>query len=68
MNLIGEVPVRDVTKALQEAKNVSIVVLDGIITQRLVDLTETINIKTIAGIKMGNVFRKPQNLQIYVKQ
>jgi DNA primase len=68
MNLIEEVPVRDVTKALQEAKNVSIVILDGIITQRLVDLTETINIKTLAGIKMGNVFRKPQNLQIYVKQ
>jgi len=68
MNLIGEVPVRDVTKALQEAKNVSVVILDGIITQRLVDLTESINIKTIAGIKMGNVFRKPQNLQIYVKQ
>jgi DNA primase len=68
MNLIEEVPVRDVTKALQEAKNVSIVILDGIITQRLVDLTETINIKILAGIKMGNVFRKPQNLQIYVKQ
>lgn len=68
MNVIGEVPVRDVTKALQDAKNVSVVILDGIITQRLVDLTETLNIKTIAGIKMGNVFRKPQNLQIYVKQ
>ncbi|MEM3369877.1 MAG: DNA primase DnaG [Candidatus Micrarchaeia archaeon] len=68
MNVIGEVPVRDVTKALQEAKGVSTVILDGIITQRLVDLTETLNIKTIAGIKMGNVFRKPQNLQIFVKQ
>ncbi|MCS7109181.1 MAG: DNA primase DnaG [Candidatus Micrarchaeota archaeon] len=68
MNMIAEVPVRDVTKALQEAKGVSTVILDGIITQRLVDITETLNIKTIAGIKMGNVFRKPQNLQIFVKQ
>ncbi|MEM3369999.1 MAG: DNA primase DnaG [Candidatus Micrarchaeia archaeon] len=68
MNQIGEVPVRDVTKALQETKGVSTVILDGIITQRLVDLTENLNIKTIAGIKMGNVFRKPQNLQIFVKQ
>ncbi|MCX8202365.1 MAG: DNA primase DnaG [Candidatus Micrarchaeota archaeon] len=68
MNVLGEVPVRDVTKALQETKGVSVVILDGIITQRLVDLTETLNIKTIAGIKMGNVFRKPQNLQIFVKQ
>ncbi len=68
MNPIGEVPVRDVTKALQETKGVSTVILDGIITQRLVDLTENLNIKTIAGIKMGNVFRKPQNLQIFVKQ
>ena len=68
MNTINEVAVRDVTRALQDTKGVSIVVLDGIITQRLVDLTENMNIKTIAGIKMGNVFRKPQNLQIFVKQ
>ncbi len=68
MNTINEVAVRDVTRVLQDTKGVSIVVLDGIITQRLVDLTENMNIKMIAGIKMGNVFRKPQNLQIFVKQ
>lgn len=67
MNLIKEVPVRDVTKEL-DVENAYAVVLDGIITQRLVDIAESKNIKIIAGIKMGNIFRKPEKLKIYVKE
>ncbi len=67
MNMFKEVPTRDVTRELESAGEVHAVILDGIITQRLVDVTESKNIKVLAGIKMGNVFRKPERLQIYVK-
>jgi DNA primase len=68
MKQMKEVATRDVTRELESTANVHAVVLDGIITQRLVDVTENRNIKVLAGIKMGNVFRKPERLQIYVKQ
>jgi len=68
IHTIKEVATRDVTRELENMENVFAVVIDGIITQRLVDVTESKNIKMLAGIKMGNVFRKPERLQIYVKQ
>jgi len=68
MKQMKEVATRDVTRELESTANVHAVILDGIITQRLVDVTENRNIKVLAGIKMGNVFRKPERLQIYVKQ
>ena len=68
MKMLKEVAVRDVTRSLEETPNVNAVVLDGIITQRLVDLTESKQVKLLVGIKMGNVFRKPDKLQIFVKQ
>ncbi|VVB74032.1 DNA primase DnaG [uncultured archaeon] len=68
MKMLKEVAVRDVTRSLEETPDVNAVVLDGIITQRLVDLTESKAVKMLAGIKMGNVFRKPDKLQIFVKQ
>lgn len=68
MKMLKEVAVRDVTRSLEDTPNVHAVVLDGIITQRLVDLTESKQVKLLAGIKMGNVFRKPEKLQIFVKQ
>jgi DNA primase len=68
MKMLKEVAVRDVTRSLEETPDVNAVVLDGIITQRLVDLTESKQVKLLVGIKMGNVFRKPDKLQIFVKQ
>ncbi len=67
LETIKEVPVRDVIKSLDEINNVGAIVFDGIITQRLVDLATIKGVKTIIGIKIGNVNKKPQQLEIITK-
>ncbi len=64
---ISEVPVRDVIKALGETKDVHAIVFDGIITQRLVDLAARQGVKTLIGIKIGNVNKAPDNIEIITK-
>ncbi len=64
---ISEVPVRDVIKALGETKDVHAIVFDGIITQRLVDLAAKQGVKTLIGIKIGNVNKAPENIEIITK-
>jgi hypothetical protein len=66
--LIKEIPIRDLTNEITSVPNVAMVILDGIITQRLVDIAESMKIQIIAGIRMGNVFRKPEGLQIFTKE
>ncbi|MDD5339928.1 MAG: DNA primase DnaG [Candidatus ainarchaeum sp.] len=64
---ISEVPVRDVIKALGETSDVHAIVFDGIITQRLVDLAAKQGVKTLIGIKIGNVNKAPENIEIITK-
>ena len=64
---ISEVPVRDVIKALGETRDVHAIVFDGIITQRLVDLASRQGVKTLIGIKIGNVNKAPENIEIITK-
>jgi len=67
LNLKYEVPVRDLIKTLTESPPVYAVVLDGIITQRLVDLAESKGVKVLLGVKLGNIFRKPEEMLISTK-
>lgn len=64
---IGEIAVRDVIKALEEMRDVEAIVFDGIITQRLVDLAANKNVKTLLGVKIGNVNKVPDNIEIMTK-
>jgi len=67
LNMIREIPVRDMIKSLEELSEVGAVVFDGIVTQRLADLVEQKKAKVLVGIKMGNVSRKPTGLLVYTK-
>jgi len=62
-----EMPVREMMKALEDEKDIYAIVFDGIITQRLADLAENKKIGILVGIKLGNVFRKPQSVLIHTK-
>ena len=66
--LIAEIPVRNVIKTLEKEENVGVVVFDGIVTQRLVDLAESKGIMYLVGLKLGNVFKKPESVKIYTKE
>ena len=63
----GEVPVRDVIKSLGDSRDVHAIVFDGIITQRLADLASKQGVKLLIGLKIGNVNKVPENIEIITK-
>jgi len=65
---IKKIPVRELTDSLKKSDNISIVVFDGIITQRLLDIANNKNIKEIVGIKLGNVVKKPSSVRVLTKK
>ncbi len=65
--MVAEVPVRDVIKKLGESRDMHAIIFDGIITQRLVDLAAKQNVKTLVGIKVGNVNKTPEGIEIITK-
>lgn len=64
---VTEVAVRDVIKSLGESNNVHAIVFDGIITQRLADLASRQGVKLLIGLKIGNVNKVPDNIEIITK-
>lgn len=65
---LKKIPVRELTDALKKSDNISTVVFDGIITQRLLDIANTKNIKEIIGIKIGNVIKMPTSVKVLTKK
>ena len=65
---IKKIPVRELTDSLKKSDNISTVVFDGIITQRLLDIANSKNIKEIVGIKLVNVVKKPSSVIVITKK
>lgn len=65
--LLREIPVRDVLKSIEEIEGIETLVFDGIITQRLADIASGRGVKRIMGVKLGNVAKKPEGLEIITK-
>ena len=61
---VARVPVKDLVNKLKELDGVAYVVLDGIVTQRLVDAAYTKGVKALIGVRVGEIVRKPENLVI----
>lgn len=55
------------TLKAEEAK-VRSLVLDGIITQRVLDLAVEKDISTVVGVKMGNIAKLPTSVKVYTKE
>ncbi len=68
LNVVSEVPIREIMKALTETDNVRAVVLDGIVTQRLVDLCEQKKTEYLVGVRAGTIMRKPSITKIIVAE
>ncbi len=68
LNVVSEVPIREIMKALAETDNVRAVVLDGIVTQRLVDLCEQKKTEYLVGVRAGTIMRKPSITKIIVAE
>ena len=66
--IFAEIAVRDIIKTLESQQNVYAIVFDGLITKRLAELAAQKGARFLAAIKLGNVFKKPDNLFIYTKE
>jgi DNA primase len=64
-NIIHEVPVRDLATALKDMNgNITSVVFDGVITQRIVDIASDKGIVNLVGAKIGNLVKTPTSIHI----
>ena len=65
MNVIKEIPVRDLVKVLKTNNiKASGIIFDGVITQRVVDIAAKKNISYLVGVRLGSVVKIPTKLKI----
>jgi DNA primase len=62
--LIKEIEVSSLAESLKEINAVKAIILDGIITQRLVDISQEKGAEYILGVRQENITKKPLNLKI----
>jgi DNA primase len=67
-SVIKEVPIRELLSTLQDARSTYAVVLDGVITQRLLELALEKGIKAIYGVRANPMPRKHPELILYTKE
>ncbi|MEM2145160.1 MAG: DNA primase DnaG [Candidatus Jordarchaeaceae archaeon] len=62
--LIKEVEVSSLAETLKEIDSVKVIIFDGIVTQRLVDIAQEKGTEYILGVREENVIKRPLNLKI----
>ncbi|MFB0560405.1 MAG: DNA primase DnaG [Candidatus Lokiarchaeia archaeon] len=62
--LIDEIEVLSLADYLKEIDSVRAIILDGVITQRLVDISQEKGVEYILGVRQENITKKPLNLKI----
>ena len=65
---LRKIPVRELTDSLKKSDDIETVVFDGIITQRLLDIANSKNVKEIIGIKLGNVIKMPSSVRVLTRK
>ncbi|BAB67174.1 DNA primase DnaG [Sulfurisphaera tokodaii] len=66
-NPIERIQVRDIVQRLEnltDNQNISYIIFDGVITQRLLDLASAKNIKLLVGARIGGISKRPKNVEI----
>ena len=61
---ITQMPVSDLCSKLQETEGVHTIVFDGVITQRLVDISGDKGVKRILGDRISGVVKRPVDIQL----
>lgn len=67
-SMIKEIPIRELLVTVQETDNVYGIVLDGVITQRLLELAQNKRVKAIYGIKANQLNKRYNNMVLYTKE
>jgi DNA primase len=67
--VIREVAVKNLVNSLKEdPQGISVIVFDGVISQRILDVSIEGGIKTIVGTRKGNITKMPAEMTIYTKE
>lgn len=65
LNITKEVSVEDLYNELKESdEKIDLIIFDGVVSQRLVDVCATKNINKIVAFKSADIVKKPSNIQI----
>lgn len=68
-SVIKEVAVKNLVNTLKEdPEAVSVIVFDGVISQRILDVSAEKGIKTIIGTRKGNITKMPADTVIFTKE
>ncbi len=67
-NIMKEIPIRELLQVVQNTSNCFAIVLDGVITQRLVDLGLSKGVKAIYGIRANQMQRRNPEIILYTKE
>ena len=62
---LKEIHVAELAAILQEIDEVKTIILDGVVTQRLVDIAGERGVTLIVGARIGNVVKRPVKIKIY---
>ena len=62
---LKETHVGELAKDLQDFKKAKALILDGVITQRLIDIAEDRGVELIIGVRIGNIVKKPAKMRIH---
>jgi DNA primase len=62
---IKETHVGEIANDLQSLKKASTLLLDGVVTQRLIDIAEERGVNLIIGVRIGNIVKKPVKMRIH---
>jgi len=63
-NVLRRIPVRDLIDVLQQLDQVNAIVMDGIVTQRLVNIASEKHVRYIVAARLGAVAKVPEELRI----
>jgi len=68
MQIIGKVPSREVFNTLQEAENVDVIVIDGLVDQKLVEACSQKGVKYLVAMKSAGKLDVPENMKLVLIQ
>ncbi|MFX1565072.1 MAG: DNA primase DnaG [Promethearchaeota archaeon] len=62
---VKETHVGELANELQQLKKAKALILDGVVTQRLIDIAEDRGIELIIGVRIGNIVKKPAKMRVH---
>jgi DNA primase len=62
---VKETHVGELANELQKLDKAKALILDGVVTQRLIDIAEDRGIELIIGVRIGNIVKKPAKMRIH---